>query len=31
MGFVSKEDLRKNLANISDNGYYSYVKRILEG
>ena len=31
MGFVSKEDLCKNLANISNNGYYSYVKGIVEG
>ena len=31
MEFVSKEDLCKNLANISNNGYYSYVKGIVEG
>lgn len=30
MGYLSKNELRKNLAKYPSNGYYKYIKRIIE-
>ena len=30
MGYVTKEDLQKNIAKYKNNDYYNYVKNVIE-